>query len=220
MERPYPIPRKTTAESLTFEATSVMSHDMSALGCDVKQPKAGEVTQLLEAWSAGDPQADDRLFAIIYDELSKISAYYRRREAPHHTLQTTDLVHEAYLRLAGQQRVSWKNRGHFLAVAAQAMRRVLVDHARRRNAAKRGKGADASPFDSIALAMESSADLVDIDTALDRLARLDAREARVVELRFFAGLTMPEVARALGVSVATVEREWAAARAWLRRELM
>lgn len=185
----------------------------------MKQPKAGEVTQLLTAWSAGETQADERLFAIIYDELRKLSAYHRRREASHHSLQTTALVHEAYLRLAGQQRVSWKNRGHFFAVAAQAMRRVLVDHARRRKAAKRGRGLEASPLDSVALAMESSVDLVDLDIALDRLARLDPREAQVVELRFFAGLTMPEVAQALGVSRATVEREWAAARAWLRREL-
>ncbi len=180
---------------------------------------ASEISQLLIAARAGERQAGERLFAILYSELRGIAALRRRKEPAHHSLQTTALVHEAYMRLAGQERMAWKNRGHFLAVASQAMRRVLVDHARRRKAAKRGGGVPDSPLDSVVVAMESSADLVELDMALDKLAELDPRGAQVVELRFFAGLTVPEVARALGLSRATVEREWAAARVWLRREL-
>lgn len=179
----------------------------------------GEISRLLTAARAGERQAGERLFAILYDELRRIAALHRRKEPAHHSLQTTALVHEAYTRLAGQERMAWKNRGQFLAVASQAMRRVLVDHARRRKAAKRGGGVPDSTLDSVVVAMESSADLVELDMALDKLAELDRRGAQVVELRFFAGLTVPEVARTLGLSRATVEREWAAARAWLRREL-
>jgi RNA polymerase sigma-70 factor, ECF subfamily len=185
----------------------------------VNRSTAGEITQLLTAWRAGERHADERLFALLYDELRTVAARHRRKEPAHHSLQTTALVHEAYIRLVRQERMSWKSRGHFFAVASQAMRRVLVDHARRRKAAKRGGGVAASPLDSVVLALESSADLVELDMALNKLARLEPRGAQVVELRFFAGLTIPEVARALGLSRATVEREWAAARAWLRREL-
>jgi RNA polymerase sigma-70 factor (ECF subfamily) len=185
----------------------------------VKQRAGGEVSQLLAAWSGNEPGTAERLFSLVYGELRKLAAYHRRREDPHHSLQTTALVHEAYLRLVGQHDVDWKNRGHFFAIASQAMRRILVDHARRRNAAKRGGAQGRSPLDSIALAVPGSVDVVDLDMALEKLARLDPQEARVVELRFFAGLTVPQVALALGVSRATVERDWAAARAWLRREL-
>jgi RNA polymerase sigma factor (TIGR02999 family) len=185
----------------------------------VNENASGEVSKLLAAWSAGEPGADERLFALVYEELRKLAAYHMRRERPGHSLQTTALVHEAYLRLAGLQRSTWKSRGHFFALAAQAMRRILVDHARRRRAAKRGGGEAPSPLDSIAATMEHSVDLLALDAALEKLERLDPREARVVELRFFAGLSLSEVASSLGISKATVERDWAAARAWLRSEL-
>jgi RNA polymerase sigma factor (TIGR02999 family) len=185
----------------------------------VNEPDAGEISRLLTAWSEGDSGGNERLFAIIYAELRKLAAHHRRSESPENSLQTTALVHEAYLRLAAQHRVTWKNRGHFFAVASQAMRRVLVDHARRRRAMKRGGGVAPSPLDSMVVAMERTVDLVELDVALERLAKADLQEARVVELRFFAGLTVPEIAVVLGVSTATVEREWAAARAWLRHEL-
>jgi RNA polymerase sigma factor (TIGR02999 family) len=179
----------------------------------------GEVSRLLSAWSAREPGADARLFSTIYTELRKLAASHRLGEGPAHTLQTTALVHEAYLRLNAQREVPWKNRGHFFALASQAMRRILVDHARRRKAAKRGGAFAPSPLDSIVLAVAGPIDLVELNVALEKLERLDPREAKVVELRFFAGLTVPEVATALGVSRATVERDWTAARAWLRREL-
>jgi RNA polymerase sigma-70 factor, ECF subfamily len=185
----------------------------------VNRSTAGEITQLLAAWQAGERDADERLFAVLYGELRKIAARHRRKEAAHHSLQTTALVHEAYMRLARQDRMSWKSRGHFFAVASQAMRRVLVDHARRRKAARRGGGVPSSPLDAVVLALESSADVVELDIALEKLARVEPRGAQVVDLRIFAGLTVPEVADVLEVSRATVEREWAAARAWLRREL-
>ena len=188
-------------------------------GLQVNGSLAGEISQLLIAARAGERQAGERLFAILYGELRRIAARHRRKEPAHHSLQTTALVHEAFIRLAKQERMAWKNRGHFLAIASQAMRCVLVDHARRRKALKRGGGVAASPLDSVVLAMESSADVVELDIALDKLARLEPRGAQVVELRFFAGLTVPEVAHALGLSRATVERDWAAARVWLRREL-
>ena len=179
----------------------------------------GEVSRLLAAWSAHEPGAEERLFSLVYAELRRLAARHRRGEAPTHSLQTTALVHEAYLRLTGQRRVAWKNRGHFFAIASRAMRRILVDHARRRKAAKRGGAVAASALDSVVLAVAGPVDLMELDFALDKLERLDAQEAKVVELRIFAGLTVPEVAAALGVSRATIEREWTAARAWLRREL-
>ena len=180
---------------------------------------AGEVTRLLAAWRAGETEATERLFAVVYAELGRLAARQLRGERPAHTLQTTDLVHEAYLRLAGQERADWKNRGQFFAVAAMAMRRILVDHARRRRAAKRGEGIEPSPLDAVVVGVESSIDLVELDRALDKLEVIEPREARIVELRFFAGLSVPDVARSLGLSESTVERDWAMARAWLRREL-
>jgi RNA polymerase sigma-70 factor (ECF subfamily) len=185
---------------------------------EVTQPPDGEVSQLLTAWRTGEPGADERLFSTIYTELRKVAASRRRLENPAHSLETTALVQEAYLRLNHQRRVFWKNRGHFFALASRAMRRILVDHARRRKAAKRG-GAHPSPLDSVALAVAGPVDLVELDVALEKLERVDPREAKVVELRFFVGLTVPEVAEALGLSRATVERDWSTARVWLRREL-
>lgn len=180
-----------------------------------------DVTQLLLDWRAGDEIAGERLLPVVYDELRRQAARAMRREGEH-TLQATALVHEAYLRLVDQRRVEWKNRAHFFGIAARVMRRVLVDHARARHAAKRGGGATA-----IALADEGHADanapapldLLALHDALERLAALDADQARVVELRYFGGLSIEETAEAMGTSPATVKREWAVARAWLRREL-
>jgi RNA polymerase sigma factor (TIGR02999 family) len=178
------------------------------------------LTGLLQAWGAGDAAALDRLLPIVYRELHQQAQRYLRNETPGHTLQTTALVHEAFLRLVDQRVARWQNRAQFFGVAAQLMRRILVDHARRHHAAKRGGSAIPVPLeeDEVA-AKESGVDLVALDDALTRLAALDPQQARVVELRYFTGLGIEETAEALGVSPATVKREWAMARAWLRREL-
>jgi RNA polymerase sigma factor (TIGR02999 family) len=178
------------------------------------------VTGLLQAWSGGDAAALEQLVPIVYEELHRQAQRYLQREVPGHTLQTTALVHEAYLRLVGQREVGWQNRAQFFGVAAQLMRRILVDYARRHHAAKRGGSAIQVPFEEDAVAAaESGVDLVALDDALTRLAGIDPQQARVVELRYFTGLGIEETAEALGISPATVKREWAMARAWLKREL-
>lgn len=176
----------------------------------------GAATQLLLAWSGGDRQALDRMVPLVYDELHGLAARYLGGERPDHTLQPTALVHEAYLRLVNQRQVDWRNRAQFLGVAASIMRRVLVNHARHRAAAKRGGGKEHVSL-SLVEAPSGGADieLVALEEALRRLEELDSRKARVVELRFFGGLTMEEVAEVLEISRATVEREWSFARAWL-----
>jgi RNA polymerase sigma-70 factor (ECF subfamily) len=183
-----------------------------------------DVTALLLSWSGGEQSAADRLIPAVYEELHRQAARAMRREGHEHTLQTTALVHEAYLRLVDQQRVEWRNRAHFFGIAAEVMRRVLVDHARARDAAKRGGGVQRITL-SEALGVSSDggggdADVLALHEALERLALLDPGQARLVELRYFDGLTIEESAETLGVSPATVKREWALARAWLRRELM
>ena len=189
---------------------------------------APTVTELLHAWGAGDTGAGEALAPLVYAELRRQARLALRREGEGHTLQPTALVHEAWLRLEGQHDARWESRTQFLAVAAQAMRRVLVDHARTRRALKRGGGAtpitlgDADRAVAGGASADAAADAVDVlalDDALARLAILDPRKARLVELRYFAGLSIPEAAAALGVSLATVGREWAVARMWLRREL-
>jgi RNA polymerase sigma factor (TIGR02999 family) len=179
-----------------------------------------DVTQLLVDWSNGDEGALRELLPLVYDELHRLAETYMRRERPGHTLQPTALVHEAYLRLVDQTRVRWRNRAHFIGVAAQLMRRVAVKHAERHRAAKRGGGALRMPFDEAALpGTASEEDVIALDEALERLKQLDPRQSRIVELRFFGGLTGKEMTAVLGVSQATLDREWRAARAWLRREL-
>ena len=179
-----------------------------------------EVTQLLLAWRNGDQAAFEQLLPLIYDELRRLARRYLRRERAGHTLQTSALVHEAYLRLAGGEGADFENRAHFFGVAAHAMRRVLVNYARRRNFAKRGGAAQHVELEEAAtLAAERAAEVVALDEALQELARLDPRKCRVMELRYFGGLSVEETAVALGISVATVMREWNTARAWLRREL-
>ena len=178
------------------------------------------VTGLLQAWGGGDQAALDQLLPIVYEELRRQAQRYLRREDPGHTLQTTALVHEAYLRLVDQRQARWQNRAQFFGIAAQLMRRILVDHARRHQAAKRGGSAIQVPYDEEAVAAaESEIDVVALDDALTRLGTLDPQQARVVELRYFTGLGIEETAEALGISPATVKREWAMARAWLKREL-
>src|SRR5262245_9112584 len=178
------------------------------------------VTDLLKGSRSGDPEALDRLMPLIYDELRAIAHRQLRAERPDHTLRTTALVNEAYLRLVDQTRVEWQDRSHFFAVAARLMRRVLVDYARRRGARKRGGGQERISFDDAVLTVDRQADLVvALDEALARLARLDERQCRVVEYRFFAGLTEQEIAALLGVTERTVRNDWVKARGWLYRQL-
>ncbi len=180
----------------------------------------GDVTRLLSAWSDGDEEALSALMPLVYDELRSLAAAYLRRERPDHTLRTSALIHEAYLRLVDQKRVRWHNRVHFFGVAAQAMRRVLVDHARSQQQAKRGGGArKVSLEEALTVAPEQAPELVALDEAMERLAAIDPRQAKIVELRFFGGLTSEEIGRVLGVSIPTVTRGWRMARAWLYRSL-
>ncbi len=174
------------------------------------------VTELLIDWNRGDKGALDRLMPLVYEELRQLARRQLSLEEPGHTLQSTALVHEAYLRLVDQDRVQWQNRAQFFAVAAQLIRRILVDHARRRHAGKRGGEARKLSLDeSIATPQHKDIDLVALDDALTDLSRLDAQQAQVIELRFFAGLTIAESAEALGISPATVHRDWITAKAWL-----
>ena len=183
-------------------------------------PDARDTTQLLVKWSKGDQQALQELMPRVYDELRRLAAHLLSREQAGHTLQPTALVHEAYLRLVDQTRVDWQNRAHFLAVAAQMLRRVLVDHARAKHRLKRSSGAVVlSLGESLVPGPERNLDVVALDEALSELARIDPQESRIVELRFFAGVSIEETAASLGISPATVKRDWAVARAWLYRRL-
>lgn len=180
----------------------------------------GAVTEWLVAWSGGDEAALERLVPVVHAELRRLARREMRRERPEHTLQTTALVNEAYLRLVDVRGVSWNDRAHFFAMAARLMRRVLVDHARSRRYQKRGGGATAIPFEEgLAVAPQPGTDLVALDDALRALADLDARKSQVVELRFFGGLSVEETAAALDVSTSTVLRDWRLAKAWLLKEL-
>jgi len=183
-------------------------------------PSPNEVTQLLLAWSDGDPAALDKLIPLVYEELHRLAQGYLHREAPGHTLQTTALVNEAYLRLIDWKSMRWQNRAHFFGVSAQLMRRILVDFARSRHYAKRGGGGHRVSLDEAAVvSAERDADFLALDEALARLAAIDPRKSQVVELRFFEGLSVEEIAEVLKVSPRTVMREWSLARAWLYREL-
>lgn len=179
-----------------------------------------EVSRLLRAWSNGEPAALERLTPLIYDELRRQARQFLDHERADHTLQTTALVHEVYLRLAEERRVSWESRAHFFGSAARLMRRVLVEHARSRGAAKRGGGAVRVTLgEALVPVTPPDVDLLSLDGALTRLSAMDPRQGRIVELRFFAGLSIGETAEVLGVGPATVSREWRTARAWLLREL-
>ncbi|MGH9661592.1 MAG: sigma-70 family RNA polymerase sigma factor [Bryobacteraceae bacterium] len=181
---------------------------------------AHNVTQLLKAWSQGDMAALEKLTPLVYDELRRLAHRYMGRERAGHTLQATALVNEAYLRLVDASSVQWENRTHFFAVSAQVMRRILVDFARSRNYQKRGGGArDVSLDEALVVSLDRASEMVALDDALSALSAVDARKARVVELRFFGGLSVEETAQVLGVSVETVQRDWKLAKVWLLREL-
>jgi RNA polymerase sigma factor (TIGR02999 family) len=185
------------------------------------EPSSRDITQMLIDWSNGDRAALDRLIPVVYAELRRQAARHLRRERAGHSLQTTSLIHEAYLRLVDQREVRWQNRAHFFAVASQLMHRILVDHARRRHRAKRGGSAARLPLEEalVIAAEKSDVDLLALDEALERLAAIDPRQSRIVELRFFSGLSIEETAEVLGVSPATVKNDWNVAKAWLRREM-
>jgi len=179
-----------------------------------------EVTELLIAWSDGDSGAYEKLMPLVYEELRRLAHRYMRREREGHTLQTSALVNEAYLRLIDQKNVHWQNRSHFFAIAAQIMRRILVDYARSRRYGKRGGGAvQVSLEERLIVSANRSAEVVALDDALKSLAKIDERKSQVVELRFFGGLSIEETAEVLGVSAATVMRDWTLAKAWLLREI-
>jgi RNA polymerase sigma-70 factor (ECF subfamily) len=189
-------------------------------GGQMKGSQPAEVTRLLRDWRDGNRDALDQLMPLVYDELRRLARRQMRHQAPGHTLQTTAVVNEAYLRLVDQPGIDWQDRAHFFAVAAQAMRYLLVDHARSQHAAKRGGAAQHVELDEVAvLAPERSAELVALDEALSRLAALDPRQGQIVELRYFGGLSLEETAKVMGISAITVRREWTKAKAWLYREL-
>ena len=178
------------------------------------------ITRMLIDWSKGDPEAPARLMPLVYEELRQLARQYIQQERPDHTLQATGLVHEAYLRLVDQKTTTWQNRAHFLGVAAQIMRRILVDYARAHRAEKRGGTWDKLAFDeALALAVPRSINLIALDDALKDLLAFDPQQSQIVELRFFGGLTNEEIGEVLDVSPSTVKREWRIAKAWLRREI-
>ncbi len=184
------------------------------------RPPQDEVTELLHAWSGGDHAALDRLIPIVCDELHKLAHHYMKREPPGRILQTTALINEAYLQLIDADKVKWQDRTHFFAIAARLMRQILIHSARARNAQKRGgKTRELLLSDSVALASRADPGLVELDDALTALARIDARKAKVVELRFFGGMTLEETAEELQVSIGTVRYDWDLAKAWLYREM-
>lgn len=187
---------------------------------DFPMADARNITQLLAAWSGGDRAALDALIPIVYEELRRQASRYLRRERPGHTLQTTALINEAYLRLVDQKSMRWQNRAQFFGIAAQLMRRILVDHARAKQRAKRG-GSDVrvSLTDATSITKDPDLDLVELDEALTRLAEIDPQQSKIVELRFFSGLNVEETAAALNISAATVKRDWSIAKAWLHREI-
>lgn len=189
------------------------------MGAHLNAPGEG-VTELLVSWSNGDRDALGRLMPLVYGELRRLAARYLSRERPGHTLQCTALVHEAYMRLIDQSRVQWQNRAHFFGVAAQLIRRILVDHARNRNAVKRGAGACKVELDeALGFSEQRDLDVLALDEALHALSELDPQQGRIVELRFFAGLSVEETAEVLSISSATVKRDWTAAKAWLYRAM-
>jgi RNA polymerase sigma factor (TIGR02999 family) len=180
-----------------------------------------QITQMLRKWGDGDREALDELMPLVYDELHRQAARYLRRENNDHTLQTTALIHEAYIKLINQRNTDWQNRAHFFAIAAQAMRRILVDHARTKHRDKRGGNAVKLPLDEAMAEVrdEQSIDLIALDEALTRLAAIDEQQSRVVELRYFSGMSLEDTAGVLKISRATAARDWAMAKAWLHREL-
>jgi RNA polymerase sigma-70 factor, ECF subfamily len=185
------------------------------------QHKSAEITEILRKWGDGNQEALEILLPLVYDELHRQASRFLRRERSNHTLQTTALINEAYLKLINQREVSWQNRAHFFGIAAQAMRRILVDYAKSRYREKRGGKDEALPLEMVTLAVsgEKGIDLEALDQALTRLGEFDTRQARIVELRYFSGLSIEETAEVLGISPATVKSDWKSAKAWLYREI-
>jgi len=189
-------------------------------GFQLRADSSSPITALLFRWREGDPRALEQLVPLVYDELRRLANHYLRQERSDHTLQGTALVHEAYLRLAGENPPAWQNRAHFFGIAANIMRRILVEHARSHNAAKRGGSAVLLTLDdAIAFPQRNDLDILELDRALSDLAALDEQQGRIVELRFFAGLSIEDTSEVLGISPATVKRDWVTARAWLYREI-
>jgi RNA polymerase sigma-70 factor, ECF subfamily len=186
-------------------------------------PSAVDITQLLQDWQRGDREALDRLMPLVYDELHLIATRHLARERRERTLQTTALVNEAYMKLVGQRKVDWQNRAHFFALAARLMRRIILDDARRRQSEKHGGDAVLVPIDDVEISTPSvtvdAVDVLGLDRALTDLEAIDADQSRIVELRFYGGLTIEETAEVMGVSIATIKREWALAKSWLYRAL-
>jgi RNA polymerase sigma-70 factor, ECF subfamily len=204
---------------LTVVTDSSPNDELRQSQRDTDAPDAREVTRLLHDLQQGAEGAADRLVPLVYGELHRLAVSFMQRERQDHTLQPTALVHDAYFRLVDQRNASWQNRSHFFAIAARAMRRILVDHARKRHAAKRDGGHRITLDESVAAADERSVELLALDEALTRLAALDERQARVVELRYFSGFSVEQTAEALGISRATANRDWTFARAFLQREM-
>jgi RNA polymerase sigma factor (TIGR02999 family) len=183
------------------------------------ESESGQVTELLRHWRRGDERALDTLLPLLYQELRRLAHYHLRSERPDHTLQTTALVHEAYLRMVGSQSVDLQNRAHFIAVASRLMRQILVDYARERRASKRDGGCRIAVEYLDALPVSGDAELLALDDALNQLASIDERQGKIVEMKFFGGLSAPEISEVLGISRATVDRDWATARVWLHRQM-
>ena len=191
---------------------------LSVQAPDMEQPQ--DITEILRSWSGGDPEASERLFALVYDELRRLARSYLKREGSGHTLQPTALVNEAYLRLVDQTRVDWQNRSHFYGIAAQMMRRILIDYARAHATGKRGGVALRLSLEQVNISLEQDAtDLIALDEALTKLANFDERKSRVVELLYFGGVECKEAAEVLNVSEKTIQRDWQMAKMWLYREL-
>ena len=195
------------------------SRSKSPTELGVRPASSSQVTGLLIRWSEGDPAAREKLIPLVYNELHRLARQCLAGQRPGHTLQSTALVHEAYLRLVECDSVNWQNRAQFFGLAAKLMRQVLVDHARARNAAKRDGGIRLTLQDALSLTKERSVDLIALDDALKELAELDAQQSEIVELRFFGGLSIEETAEMLGISPATVKRHWSTARVWLHHEM-
>ena len=205
-------------DSAIIRAQSEPSDDLT--GVYVVMETSADVTVLLSELTKGNPEASSKLIPLVYDQLRRLADGYMRRERTGHTLQTTALVHEAYLKLLGQRSVDWQNRAHFFGIAAQVMRRVLIDHARSHVRDKRGGGREHVQLDeALVFSPERSGEFLELNAALERLAEVDARQAQIVEMRFFGGLTVEETAEVLRISPKTVKRDWSVAKAWLHGEL-
>jgi RNA polymerase sigma factor (TIGR02999 family) len=185
----------------------------------MSEDQSGLLTELLHHWAMGDEEALRGLVPLVYKELRRLAHYHLQSERPDHTLQSTALVHEAYLRMVGGQPGELRNRAHFIAVASRLMRQILVDHARGRRAAKRDGGCKIAFDDLAALPVNGDHELLALDAALDELSRIDERQGKIVEMKFFGGLSTPEISQVLGISRATIDRDWATARVWLHREM-